>query len=110
MTYDYWSIDSSLSSYRDKLEKRADLAQQRADRLSEAAQDYEEETEEDPTPEEEARLDRILRAYSRAEYLEDTLRERVEKIDRARGAIEDESLLADGSSARRQRRLRKVRG
>ena len=111
MNYEYAITERLLTRYRDGLEARLALAQKRADRLSDASRSYEEETEDSPTPEQDRRLNRLILAFNHAERLEDMLRLRLEKIDSARTALEDEFDLADGSAARRQRKIRaKARG
>lgn len=102
------SIELDLWDYIQRLTPRLTVLEARADRLADASDAYEEATQ-DPTPEEEAQLDRIMTVMSRAMRQRDDMAERIELCRKAYGLLEDEASIRIDTEHRliRERNRRK---
>jgi len=77
------------------LKPRLKIMQERHEKLQDACTAYEEATEEDPTPAQEARLDRMIGLSNRANWHADNLEERISILNKIQCLIDDEQALAD---------------
>lgn len=93
MTDTYDTLVGLFEQKRVALRPRALLAEDRFERLCDAAHHYEQTTEQDPTPEQEAKLDRLILLTRRAQKHWEDLRERVEILDRMEHLWADERAL-----------------
>ena len=92
-------IESTVHERMERLIARLGRAEDRADALHQAAQDYEEATP-DPTPEQEAYLDRLLDvAHHASRHFED-LDWRIGKLRKILTLMEEEDALATRASKR----------
>ena len=88
------SLDCIYWAYLKTLEPRLKMAEDRYEKLSDASLAYENATE-DPTPLEEARLDRMIRIHDKANAAADRLEERIEIVKKIASLHEDEVMLAE---------------
>jgi hypothetical protein len=99
------TIYCTLEDQRHRLEERLPLAEQRAERLAEEALDYDDETFDTQTPEESARLDRIIALSNRAGDIATNLKERIRLLQEAIVALDDEErVVTDRRAALIKRR------
>ena len=87
------SIILSIISKRDKLYQHWLLANRRADLLGHTSNTYDNNTIDTQTPEECNRLNRLIDVSNKAHELASTLKWRIELLEKAISALEEESEL-----------------
>ena len=94
MKWDWLDTYSRCFAHQTRLESRLKLAESKAERLGAASHAYERATE-DPTPEEEVKLGRLIGLSDRAAEIADRIEERISITKKIASLAEDESILAE---------------
>ena len=81
--------ETTIEDVRVRLSARASILEDRADKLSDVSHAYETATETDPTPEQEAHLERLIAIAYRARNMQDDLEHRSDLLRKALSVIEE---------------------
>ena len=102
--------DVEISREKRRLWKRSGLVEARVERLAKAAHAYEKATESNPTPEQEARLNRLIAVANWAHDMAQDLDDRAQLLGKAVSALEDAYLITckRRNARRRARNSRKA--
>jgi len=96
MKHDDWQfLDVRVWKHQEKLEKLLKLSEERTEELAALCLSYEEKTDPDPTPAEEARLERIQKVWNRSQEQTDRLWLRLAATKKMASAHEEELILRE---------------